>query len=66
VNGGTTKFMDRLSEEQLSGKLAERLVIVQVANDLAAEAPEVVHVVANGFRWETRRGQVFDEAAKVR
>ena len=45
--------MDRLSEEPLSGKLAERLVVMQVANDLAAEAPEVVHVVANGFGCKT-------------
>jgi hypothetical protein len=42
--------MDRLSEEPLSGKLATSFVIVQVADDLAAKAPEVVHVVADGFR----------------
>jgi hypothetical protein len=42
--------MDRVSEELLSGELAESLVIVQIADDFAAEAPEVVHVVANGFR----------------
>jgi hypothetical protein len=42
--------MDRLSEEPLSGKLATSLVIVQIADDLAAKAPEVVHVVADGLR----------------
>ena len=43
-------MMDRLPEEPLSGKLAESLVIVQITDDLTAEAPEVVHVVANVFR----------------
>lgn len=50
VNGGTTKFMDGLSEEPLHRKLAERLVVMQITDDFAAETPEVVHVVANGFR----------------
>ena len=40
MNGGTTKFMDRLSEEPLSEKLAHGLVIVQIADDLAAKTPE--------------------------
>ena len=47
---GTTKFMDGLSEEPLGGKLAESLIVMQVADDLAAEAPEVVYVVADCFR----------------
>jgi hypothetical protein len=42
--------MDGLSEEPLHRKLAERLVVMQITDDFAAETPEVVHVVADGFR----------------
>jgi hypothetical protein len=45
--------MDGLAEESLGGELAERLVVVEVADDLAAKAPEIVHVAANGFRGKT-------------
>jgi hypothetical protein len=41
VDSRAAQFMDRLSEEPLGGELAERLVVMEVADDLAAEAPEV-------------------------
>ena len=56
MDGRAAKFMDGLPEEPLSGELAERLVVVKVADDLAAEAPEVVHVAADRFRREAGGG----------
>ena len=50
--GWAAQFMDGLPEEPLGGELAERLVVMEVADDLAAEAPEVVHVAADRFRRE--------------
>jgi hypothetical protein len=66
VNGRTTENVNGLPEKPLGWKLSERLVLMQVADDLATETPEIVHVVANGFRRETRRGQVLDEPSEVR
>ena len=48
--------MDRLPEEPLNGKLAECLVVVEIADDLTAEAPEVVHMAADRFRGEAGGG----------
>ena len=66
VNGWAAIVMDGLSEKAFGGEFAESTVVMQVADDLAAEAPEVVDVAADGFRGKTRCGQVFDEAAKQR
>ncbi len=50
VNGRTTEHVDGVPEKPLNRKLTKRLVVVEIADDLAAKAPEVVDVVANGLR----------------
>ena len=52
VDSRAAQFVDGLPEEPLGGELAERLVVMKVADDLAAEAPEVVYVAADRFRRE--------------
>jgi hypothetical protein len=48
-------MLDQASMKQLlrsSGQVVERRVVMKVADDLAAEAPEVVGVAADRFRRE--------------
>ena len=56
VDGRAAQFVDGLPEEPLGGELAERPIVMEVADDLAAEAPEVVHVAADRFRREAGGG----------
>ena len=56
VDGRAAQFMDGLPEESLGGELAERPVVMKVADDLATEAPEVVNVAADRFRREAGGG----------
>jgi hypothetical protein len=40
--------VDGVAEKAVGGNFSERRIVVEVANDLAAEAPEVVDVRSNG------------------
>ena len=50
-----------VEEHSLHRHFSEERVFVEVANDLAAQHPEVVDVFANGLSGETRRRQMFQE-----
>jgi hypothetical protein len=54
VNERATVLVDRAAEKALRIFLSERRVVVEVANDLSAQHPKIVHVVSNGLGGETR------------
>ena len=47
VNERATVLVNRLAEKRLSSLLSERRVIVEVADDLSAQQPKIIHVTAN-------------------
>ena len=47
VNERATVVVDRVAEKLLSSLLSERGVVVEVADDLSAQQPEIVYVTAN-------------------
>ena len=49
VDGGAAVFMDGAAEKTVGRHFSQRRVVVQVADDLPAQAPEIVHMLANGF-----------------
>ena len=49
--------MNRIAKKSLRSDFSQRRGVVQVANDFSTEHPEVVHVLANGLRGETRFGK---------
>jgi len=53
--------MDGAAKEPFRRLLSQRRVVVQVADDLPAQAPEIVHMLADGFGRKARCGQVLDE-----
>jgi len=48
--GRSSEGMDRLPEEPFRSLLSARGIVMQVADDLAAQRPEVVYVLADGLR----------------
>lgn len=49
VNGGATVFVDRAAQESVGGSFSQGRVVVQVPDDLPAQTPQIVHVLANGL-----------------
>jgi len=49
VHCRTSIFVDGVPKKPISRPLSERRIVVQVADDLAAQRPQVVHVLTNGF-----------------
>jgi hypothetical protein len=47
VNERATVVVDRVAEKLLSSLFSERGVVVEVADDLSAQQPKIVHVTAN-------------------
>jgi hypothetical protein len=46
--------MDHIAEKPVNGDFSRRRVLVQVADHLSAQDPEVVHMLTNGLRGKTR------------
>ena len=46
-----------IAKKSLDSDLSQSRVVVQVADDFSTQQPEVVHVLANGLRGETRFGK---------
>ena len=46
--------MIRIAKKSLRSDFSQRRGVVKVASDFSTEHPEVVHVLANGLRGETR------------
>jgi hypothetical protein len=46
--------MKDVAQKTVGRNLSQRWVVVQVADDLAAQQPQVIHVLADGLRGETR------------
>ena len=65
VKERATFLVDGMAQESVSGPLSERRVVVEMADDLSAQRPEIVHVPANGLRGKTRCCQVLDEGAET-
>ena len=53
VNERATVLVDRVAEKPVSIPLSERRIVVEVADDLSAKHPEIVHVPANSLRGKT-------------
>ena len=47
-------LVDHLVQKPFGSDLSEGRVFVQVADDLAAQQPNVVHVLSDGLRGKTR------------
>jgi hypothetical protein len=48
VNERATVVVDHVAEKLLSSLLSERGVEVEVADDLSAQQPKIIHVASNG------------------
>ena len=49
----STVVVDHIAEKLFHGDFSQRRVFVQVADNLSAQYPEVVHVPANGLPGKT-------------
>jgi len=58
-------FVDRIPQKPISGHLSARGVVMQIADDLSAQRPKIVHVLANCFGRETRGHQVLNERSET-
>ena len=56
VDEGTAVFADDMGQVAFDGSLSERRIVVQIADDLAAQEPDMIHVSLNGFGSEAGRG----------
>ncbi len=56
---------DSLAEKPFYGSLPQRRSFVQVADDLSAQKPQVVHVFANGLRGKVGCGEMLKEWPKA-
>lgn len=61
MNRRTAVFMDGLPQKALCRELSQPRVIVQVTDDLAADRPEVVHLLSVVFQNVKRSGIVLLE-----
>jgi hypothetical protein len=53
VNQRAPVFVDGVPEQSVSRPLSESRVVVEVADDLSAQYPKIVHMPANGLGGET-------------
>ena len=58
-------FVDHIADELFRGKLPERRVFVDVADDLPAEQPHIVDVVLDGSFRQAGPGKVKEEGQEV-
>src|SRR5271157_5538709 len=56
---------NHITKKLLGSDLPQSRVVVQVADDFSTQQPEIVHVPANGFRGETRCGQMLNEGPEA-
>ena len=61
MDEGATVSMDCLPQELIRGPLSQGRIIVQIPDDLPAQQPKVVHMLANGLGRKTQRCQMLDE-----
>ena len=54
MNERATVLVDRAAEKSVSSHLSERRVVVEVADDLSAKHPKVVHMPADGLGGKSR------------
>jgi len=54
MNERSTVRMNHAAKKLLSSRPSERRVVVQVADDLSAQHPKVVHMPTYGFGGKTR------------
>lgn len=54
-------FVDRITKKPLSRPLSQRGVVVQIADDLAAQRPKIVDVLAYGLGRQSGCSQMLDE-----
>ena len=65
VDCRTSVFVDGFAEQLVHRPLAQRRIVVQVADDLSSYCPEVVHVSADCRFGEALRREMFDEGPKA-
>ena len=60
-----TVYMDPLSEDTLDTDFSQRSGAVQISDDLSAEQPKVVYVLANGLAGKAGGSQMPDEGPEA-
>ena len=55
------RFVDSIAEQLSSKPFSEGGIVVQVTDDLAAQRPQIVHVLTNGLGREAGGGQMLNE-----
>src|SRR5208282_6385266 len=62
---GTTVGLNRLAKQLLGSDPSPGRGVVQVADELSTQHPEVVHMPANGSWGKPRGGQMLDEGPEA-